>query len=106
MEKIFDCEIAVTTFYRGNKSIMPFSESRFKEWIVENNYATHIRDNFISTQWAKENGLMINKTKVIIDTEPFDLTTTFSGYITPKGQKSIIDKIMKESEKDNGKKQS
>lgn len=91
MKIIFDTSVSITKFFRSNKEIINIKEKDFKEWIIANSFANKIDSKFIATQYAVENGYMINKRNLTIDLETFKVALNYSGYITPKGQKHILD---------------
>lgn len=83
---------SIMSFFRDNKSLLPFEkEEDFKEWLNINYLAGRYNGKFIATENAIEKGYMTNSKKAVIDLDDLTCVINYSALITQKGQKYVLD---------------
>lgn len=98
--------IAPLTFYKNNKDLINLQQGEFKEWLKINYIAISGTGQFIPTDFAEENGYMINDIdykmipviKKKSKTSLIKIIANYSGKLTKEGQEFILDLIEKENE--------
>lgn len=95
--------ISIRQFYINNKQVIGMKQNEFFGWITENFYANYISDKkkYIATSLSVDSGYMVNKRKIVLDVDDFNVVITYNAYITPKGQEHLL-KIFEENKKVEG----